>query len=98
AGGVGAGAGARLRGPGRQGRGECLRGRPHDAVVEGQAEGLDVRGGPLAAEDRRGAVARAEDEVTWRSPRRSASREKRPTPRSSRWSFGSAVASTTRLC
>jgi hypothetical protein len=35
----------------------------HDAVVEGEAEGLDGRGGRLAAEDQRGAVARAEDEM-----------------------------------
>jgi hypothetical protein len=31
--------------------------------VEGEAEGLDGRGGRLAAEDQRGAVARAEDEM-----------------------------------
>jgi hypothetical protein len=32
-------------------------------VAEGEAEGLDGRGRPLAADDQRGAVARAEDEM-----------------------------------
>jgi hypothetical protein len=33
-------------------------------VVEGEAEGLDARGGSLAADDQRGTVARAEGKVT----------------------------------
>ena len=33
-------------------------------MVEGEAEGLDGRGGSLAADDQRGVVARAERKVT----------------------------------
>jgi len=49
--GVGRGDRARLRGPGRQGRGEPVRGGADSAVVEGEAEGLDRRRRPLAAAD-----------------------------------------------
>jgi ATP dependent DNA ligase domain len=40
---------ARLRGPGRQGRGQSVRGGTDAAMVEGEAEGLDRPRGPLAA-------------------------------------------------
>jgi hypothetical protein len=39
----------------RQGRGSSYRGRADEAVVGGQAEKVDGRGGPLAAADQRGA-------------------------------------------
>src|SRR5438445_9124305 len=55
---------ARLRGPSRQRRGQRVRERAHDAVVEGEAGGLDGRGGSLAADDHHGVVARAERKVT----------------------------------
>jgi len=45
---------ARLRGPGRQGRSEPVRGRPDAAVVEGQTARLDRPGGPLAETDQHG--------------------------------------------
>jgi hypothetical protein len=51
--GVGAGGRARLRGLRRQGRAQPLRGRPDEAVDQGQAEGLDRRRGRLAAENQR---------------------------------------------
>ena len=37
----------------REGRGQHVRGRSDEAVVEGDAERLDRRGGPLAAADPR---------------------------------------------
>ena len=39
-------------------------GRADEGVAEGEAEGLDGRGGSLAADDQRGVVARAERKVT----------------------------------
>jgi hypothetical protein len=46
-----------LRGVRRQGRGERVGGRSDEAVVEGQAEGLDGQGGRVAAVDFRGRQA-----------------------------------------
>jgi hypothetical protein len=43
-------------GPGRQGRGQRARGRADEAVAEGEAAGLDRRGGSLEAADQRGAA------------------------------------------
>src|SRR5215471_21145602 len=41
---------ARLRGPGRQGGSELVRGGADAAMVEGEEARLDRRGGPLAAD------------------------------------------------
>ena len=40
-----------FEGPGRKGRGEPVRVGANSQLVEGEAEGLDGRGGPLAAAD-----------------------------------------------
>jgi len=44
---------ARLRGVRREGRGQRVRGRAYQALAQGEAEGMDGRGGPLAAADQR---------------------------------------------
>jgi hypothetical protein len=42
---------------GGEGQGQRVRGRGDEALAEGQAEGLDGRGGSLVVADQRGAVA-----------------------------------------
>jgi len=80
-----------LRGPGRQRRGQRVRERVHDAVVEGEAERLDGRGGSLAADEREAGVSLTDTReflapVAVRRGVRAA--VKPPQPLDSRWSPG----------